>query len=58
MKKQLVLKYKGKTIIDPTEKDIQNFLHESDEEIMANIIAGKNFEIDAKETETQLIWSR
>lgn len=58
MKKQLVLKYKGKTIVDPNEKDIQDFLYESDEEIMANIVAGKNFEIDAKETETQLIWSR
>lgn len=56
--KQLVLKYKGETILDPSESQIQDFLHESDEEIMANIKAGKQFNIDTKETDTQIIWSR
>lgn len=56
--KELVLNFKGRTIKNPNEKDIQDFLHETDEEIMANIQAGISFDFHTEETETQLIWTR
>lgn len=56
--KQLVLKYKGKVVKDPTEKEIQDFLYESPEEIMENIKRGIAFNFHTEETLTQLIWTR
>lgn len=56
--KKLMLKYKGKTVVDPTEKEIQEFLYESPEEIMKNIKMGISFSFHTEKTETQLIWTR
>lgn len=58
MKKELILKHKGKTIVNPNEQEINDFLHESDEEILSNIKAGISFNFHTEETETQLIWTR
>ncbi len=58
MKKELILDFKGRIIKNPNEKDIQEFLHETDEEIMANIKAGISFTFHTEETDTQIIWTR
>ena len=55
---QLVLKYKGRVIKDPTEKEIQDFLYESPEEIRENIKRSVSFNFHTEETLTQLIWER